>query len=102
MAGSGEGATFPCLHSWTQATSLERLVDSADCVHTSLASQTAALARGRCPLSALSTAAYPSAYAPVSTTFAQQPSALPQQQREGEGQGGQRGGPEVLRSGSLP
>ncbi|XP_033611995.1 CUGBP Elav-like family member 6 isoform X3 [Fukomys damarensis] len=29
-------------------------------------------------------AAYPSAYAPVSTTFPQQPSALPQQQREGE------------------
>ncbi|XP_006866584.1 PREDICTED: CUGBP Elav-like family member 6 isoform X6 [Chrysochloris asiatica] len=28
-------------------------------------------------------AAYPSAYAPVSTTFPQQPSALPQQQREG-------------------
>ncbi|XP_021092654.1 CUGBP Elav-like family member 6 isoform X5 [Heterocephalus glaber] len=27
--------------------------------------------------------AYPSAYAPVSTTFPQQPSALPQQQREG-------------------
>ncbi|EQB78062.1 hypothetical protein CB1_000590024 [Camelus ferus] len=31
----------------------------------------------------LSRAAYPSAYAPVSTTFPQQPSALPQQQREG-------------------
>ncbi|KAM9183317.1 CUGBP Elav-like family member 6 isoform 6-T6 [Dugong dugon] len=29
------------------------------------------------------TAAYPSAYAPVSTAFPQQPSALPQQQREG-------------------
>ncbi|XP_055984685.1 CUGBP Elav-like family member 6 isoform X3 [Sorex fumeus] len=29
------------------------------------------------------TAAYPSAYGPVSTAFAQQPSALPQQQREG-------------------
>ncbi|XP_069314180.1 CUGBP Elav-like family member 6 isoform X29 [Eulemur rufifrons] len=28
-------------------------------------------------------AAYPSAYAPVSTAFSQQPSALPQQQREG-------------------
>ncbi|XP_073917686.1 CUGBP Elav-like family member 6 isoform X5 [Castor canadensis] len=32
-------------------------------------------------------AAYPSAYAPVSTAFPQQPSALPQQQREGEGLG---------------
>ncbi|TKC47051.1 hypothetical protein EI555_016034 [Monodon monoceros] len=31
----------------------------------------------------LSRAAYPSAYAPVSTTFPQQPSGLPQQQREG-------------------
>ncbi|KAM6149550.1 CUGBP Elav-like family member 6 isoform 7-T7 [Erethizon dorsatum] len=31
----------------------------------------------------LPAAAYPSAYAPVSTTFPQQPSALPQQQREG-------------------
>ncbi|XP_006888394.1 PREDICTED: CUGBP Elav-like family member 6 isoform X6 [Elephantulus edwardii] len=32
-------------------------------------------------------AAYPSAYAPVSTAFPQQPSGLPQQQREGERQG---------------
>ncbi|XP_052618504.1 CUGBP Elav-like family member 6 isoform X4 [Peromyscus californicus insignis] len=32
-------------------------------------------------------AAYPSAYGPVSTAFPQQPSALPQQQREGEGLG---------------
>lgn len=40
-----------------------------------------------CPLPPLSPAAYPSAYAPVSTAFPQQPSALPQQQREGEGQG---------------
>ncbi|KAG3262221.1 CUGBP Elav-like family member 6, transcript variant X1 [Ictidomys tridecemlineatus] len=32
-------------------------------------------------------AAYPTAYAPVSTAFPQQPSALPQQQREGEGLG---------------
>ncbi|KAB1257352.1 CUGBP Elav-like family member 3-A [Camelus dromedarius] len=38
---------------------------------------------GHCPLPPLSPAAYPSAYAPVSTTFPQQPSALPQQQREG-------------------
>ncbi|MBZ3883429.1 CUGBP Elav-like family member 6 [Sciurus carolinensis] len=36
-----------------------------------------------CPLPPLSPAAYPSAYAPVSTAFPQQPSALPQQQREG-------------------
>lgn len=40
-----------------------------------------------CPLPPLSPAAYPSAYAPVSTAFPQQPSALPQQQREGEGLG---------------
>ncbi|XP_042136972.1 CUGBP Elav-like family member 6 isoform X6 [Peromyscus maniculatus bairdii] len=32
-------------------------------------------------------AAYPSAYGPVNTAFPQQPSALPQQQREGEGLG---------------
>ncbi|XP_058593126.1 CUGBP Elav-like family member 6 isoform X2 [Panthera onca] len=38
-------------------------------------------------------AAYPSAYAPVSTAFPQQSSALPQQQREGERQGaGDQGG----------
>ncbi|XP_040349110.1 CUGBP Elav-like family member 6 isoform X2 [Herpailurus yagouaroundi] len=37
-------------------------------------------------------AAYPSAYAPVSTAFPQQSSALPQQQREGERQGGWRSG----------
>nr|XP_026243486.1 CUGBP Elav-like family member 6 isoform X47 [Urocitellus parryii] len=36
-----------------------------------------------CPLPPLSPAAYPTAYAPVSTAFPQQPSALPQQQREG-------------------
>lgn len=40
-----------------------------------------------CPLPPLSPAAYPSAYAPMSTAFPQQPSALPQQQREGEGWG---------------
>uniref|UniRef100_A0A4X1TDJ8 CUGBP Elav-like family member 6 n=1 Tax=Sus scrofa TaxID=9823 RepID=A0A4X1TDJ8_PIG len=38
---------------------------------------------GSLPTSPLPPAAYPSAYAPVSTTFSQQPSALPQQQREG-------------------
>jgi CUG-BP- and ETR3-like factor len=42
---------------------------------------------GSLPLPPLFPAAYPSAYAPVSTAFPQQPSALPQQQREGEGLG---------------
>lgn len=55
-----------------------------------------------CPLPPLSPAAYPSAYAPVSTAFPQQPSALPQQQREGEGQGAGDQSLVGLDSGSLP
>lgn len=57
---------------------------------------------GSLPTSPLPPAAYPSAYAPVSTTFSQQPSALPQQQREGEGQGSGDQGLVGLDSGFLP
>ena len=57
---------------------------------------------GHCLLPPLFPAAYPSAYAPVSTTFPQQPSALPQQQREGEGQGSGDQGLVGLDLGLLP
>lgn len=56
----------------------------------------------QCPLPPLFSPACPSAYAPASTAFPQQPSALPQQQREGEGQGWTSGpGGAALRVPSL-
>ncbi|KAB0395002.1 hypothetical protein E2I00_001438 [Balaenoptera physalus] len=45
--------------------------------------QPAPLPLGACGAYTTAVTAYPSAYAPVSTTFPQQPSGLPQQQREG-------------------
>lgn len=103
---SSEESTLPSPHPWAQNDLRgEGYLDWAELVKAGQADGAVLggwLLGGHCPLPPLSPAAYPSAYAPVSTAFPQQSSALPQQQREGERQWAGDQGLVGLNSGSLP